>query len=201
MCCFFLLHHILVRTLEQKKNIQKINNITSWTSAIKMSSFYLWNLSTVLLTIFTFSSLSSVTSSSSSASSTAKLGHLHLKTNLIRSWGKENETNHFLKASMQQIQGHGNECIIEDKKKNKNLLSSQHCFFLPVPPNLTMSLQDLHFPQSGCWHTSQTPHRFLRDVLVSLPSIWSWKKMSNMFRTRGVVVAYNKFSFKLLGGH
>ena len=31
-----------------------------------------------------------------------------------------------------------------------NLLSSQHCFFLPVPPNLTISLQDLHFPQSGC---------------------------------------------------
>ena len=71
-----------------------------------------------------------------------------------------------------------------------NLLPSQHCFFLPVPPNLIMSLQDLHFPQSGCWHTSHTPHLFLRGALVSFPSIWFLKKMSNMCRTRGVVVAW-----------
>ena len=69
-------------------------------------------------------------------------------------------------------------------------LFSQHCFFLPVPPNLTISLQDLQSPQSACWHTSHTPHLFLRGALVSLPSIWSLKKMSNMCRTRGVVVAW-----------
>lgn len=81
-----------------------------------------------------------------------------------------------------------------------NLLPSQHCFFLPVPPNLTISLQDLHFPQSGCWHTSHTPHRFLRGALVSFPSIWFSKKMSNMCRTRGVVVAWDKSDFKFTSG-
>ena len=73
-------------------------------------------------------------------------------------------------------------------------LFSQHCFFLPVPPNLTISLQDLQSPQSACWHTSHTPHRFLRGAVASLPSIWSLKKMSNMCRTRGVVVAWIKLN-------
>ena len=73
-------------------------------------------------------------------------------------------------------------------------LFSQHCFFLPVPPNLTISLQDLQSPQSACWHTSHTPHRFLRGAVASLPSIWSLKKMSNMCRTRGVVVAWIKWN-------
>ena len=81
-----------------------------------------------------------------------------------------------------------------------NLLPSQHCFFLPVPPNLIMSLQDLHFPQSGCWHTSHTPHLFLRGALVSFPSIWFLKKMSNMCRTRGVVVAWNISDSKFTSG-
>ena len=81
-----------------------------------------------------------------------------------------------------------------------NLLPSQHCFFLPVPPNLIMSLQDLHFPQSGCWHTSHTPHLFLRGALVSFPSIWFLKKMSNMCRTRGVVVAWNISDAKFTSG-
>lgn len=33
------------------------------------------------------------------------------------------------------------------------LLSWQACLLRPLPPNLTISLQALHFPHSGCWQT------------------------------------------------
>ena len=71
-----------------------------------------------------------------------------------------------------------------------HLLLTQHCFHRPVPPNLTMSLQGAHVPQSGCWHASHTPQRACRGAFTaSFLSIWFTKNCSNTLRTKGVVVA------------
>lgn len=74
-------------------------------------------------------------------------------------------------------------------------LCTQACFDRPVPPNLIISLQALHFPQSVCWHTSHTPQRRrLGAELDDLPSIWFLKNISKILRTNGVVVAYHNTS-------
>ena len=65
----------------------------------------------------------------------------------------------------------------------------QACFDLPLPPNLIMSRQALHLPQSANWHTSHTPHLLLLGAETALSAIWSLKNCSNTLRTRGVVVA------------
>ena len=46
-------------------------------------------------------------------------------------------------------------------KSNLHFFSSQHCFIFPSPPNLGLSMQHLHIPQSGLVHPSQDPHLFL----------------------------------------
>ena len=42
-----------------------------------------------------------------------------------------------------------------------HFLLSQHCFFHPGPPNLTMSRQHRHWPQSLALQGLHFPHRFL----------------------------------------
>ena len=43
----------------------------------------------------------------------------------------------------------------------RHLLSSQHCFLRPGPPNFGISLHDEHCPQFSREQAEHRPHRFL----------------------------------------
>ena len=61
-------------------------------------------------------------------------------------------------------------CGIVLKKYHKidYLLFTQACLALPEPPNLTMSLQAVHCPQSGCWHVYINTHIHKFNIFISL---------------------------------
>lgn len=47
----------------------------------------------------------------------------------------------------------------------RHVLFSQHLFFLPGPPNLVISRQNLQLPQSSLLQPEQVPHLFLLDAI------------------------------------
>ena len=48
---------------------------------------------------------------------------------------------------------------------------SQHCFFFPGPPNLGLSLQNRHSPQSFLVHPKQVSHRCLLFPIIFATAI------------------------------
>lgn len=70
-------------------------------------------------------------------------------------------------------------------------LRTQAFLVRPWPPNFAIARQALHSPQSGNWQASHTPHLFLlKTNSWFVLSNWFVKKLSNVFLTRGVVVAF-----------
>ena len=56
-------------------------------------------------------------------------------------------------------------------------LSTHLCFLVPGPPNLTLSLQFRHCPQSSRIQPWQTPHRRARRLLRPSPA-WSLRSLT-----------------------